>query len=264
MSHFYAVVLVPKNALVPADPTNKPRWKKGGQVYVKHFIEHQMERYSERRKVDKYDRDCSCIGWDAKMDARKKADGVLTIEEAKEILEERTPKELPEVQAVIDKDGHAFDLSPELEEVYDKLWNEILQPREEAEQTFCEAHPMHGKPDPECDECAGTGTYRSTYNPESKWDWCRVGGRWACVIQKKKWKSDDNGFNFNDDCESLHLNTMNVEEILKDWEPTDAPLVIITPDGEWHERGEMGMFGMFRCAPHDVGSWRDAAKKSTR
>jgi len=49
--------------------------------------------------------------------------------------------------------------------------------------------------------------------------------------------------------------------LLADWEPTDAPLAILTPDGEWHERGAMGMFGMFRCDPHEPVQWRDAAKQ---
>ena len=34
------------------------------------------------------------------------------------------------------------------------------------------------EPTPDCEDCNGSGTKVTTYNPASKWDWYQVGGRW--------------------------------------------------------------------------------------
>lgn len=66
----------------------------------------------------------------------------------------------------------------------------------------------------------------STYNPNSKWDWYVIGGRWD------GWINDRDGRN-----ESLLDNTALTEETLA---RNKIPHAIITPDGQWHERGRMG------------------------
>jgi len=261
MSHFYLITLIPDNVLLPVDPTDSTQWTEEGTRYATTFIQDQMARYCEGRDVDEYDRTCSCVNWAASMAARQRANEVLSMDEARSLLQQRTAKELPEVHAHLEKEGHTFNLSEELSEKYEALWSEILRPQEEAQEVFCKAHPLHNKPDTECEECKGSGTVRSTYNPESKWDWYRIGGRWAGEIQKKRLTSVDHGFNFDAACEALHRNAMTVSAVLTQWEPTDAPLAILTPDGEWHEKGAMGWFGVFKCSPHDTLQWREAAKK---
>ncbi|WP_144628926.1 hypothetical protein [Arthrobacter woluwensis] len=62
------------------------------------------------------------------------------------------------------------------------------------------------------------GNLWSTYNPESKWDWWVIGGRW-----------NDN------------VIAGNIGPIVSLKKRTFA---VITPDGEWHESGRMGWFGM--------------------
>lgn len=62
------------------------------------------------------------------------------------------------------------------------------------------------------------GNKWSRYNPDSKWDWWVIGGRW------------DNA--------ALPGNMGSVQDVAK---PTFA---VITPDGEWHEKGHMGWFAM--------------------
>jgi hypothetical protein len=66
----------------------------------------------------------------------------------------------------------------------------------------------------------------STCNPDSKWDWYVIGGRWD------GWINDRDA-----SCECLADNTALTEEsIARD----KIPHAIITPDGVWHERGQMG------------------------
>jgi hypothetical protein len=37
-------------------------------------------------------------------------------------------------------------------------------------------------PDPECDLCGGTGSFQTILNPNGKWDWYRVGGRYQGAL----------------------------------------------------------------------------------
>lgn len=83
------------------------------------------------------------------------------------------------------------------------------------------------------------GNYLSTYNPNSKWDWYRIGGRWDGEIQSNRRRSEG-GFNFSDDHEQVQYNVCDVNELPEDLHS----FAIVTPQGEWIERGQMGWWGM--------------------
>lgn len=91
------------------------------------------------------------------------------------------------------------------------------------------------------------GNLLSTYNPNSKWDWYEIGGRW------------------NDTLITLSCTKTN-EDIVDqiDWDKTPVPFAFITPDGKWHERGEMGWWAIV-SNEKDNSEWeeefRDAVKK---
>ena len=80
----------------------------------------------------------------------------------------------------------------------------------------------------------------STYNTESKWDWYRIGGRWDGWITGNE-QTSDGGFNFGPGHETVENNVATTEQALK---RAIIPHAIITPDGEWHERGQMGWFAI--------------------
>lgn len=65
------------------------------------------------------------------------------------------------------------------------------------------------------------GNILTNYNPKSKWDWYEVGGRWSGIIPNNE----------------IKVNDIDVKKI-------DTPYAIVTPDGEWIERGQMGWWGM--------------------
>lgn len=77
----------------------------------------------------------------------------------------------------------------------------------------------------------------TTYNPDSKWDWYEVGGRWSGFLVLKERNSDGS---------IKETNEAYVYEI--DWEYMKenkySPFCFIDEDGDWHEKGEMGWFGM--------------------
>lgn len=70
----------------------------------------------------------------------------------------------------------------------------------------------------------------STYNPESKWDWYCEGGRFSGLPL----------INRDDDEESCTEATVK----MVDWDSVDIPFCVVTPDGEWHEEGNMGWFAL--------------------
>lgn len=98
----------------------------------------------------------------------------------------------------------------------------------------------------EKDEIGKNGEVYSTYNPQSKWDWWRIGGRWDGLVStdSKRRESKDQGFNFSDEHEQLHNNVVIVSKLprLKD----NVPFALLTPDGKWHEKGDMGWWGMVK------------------
>ena len=68
---------------------------------------------------------------------------------------------------------------------------------------------------------AEDGSILSTYNPNAKWDWYHVGGRWRGRIPG----------------DEVKMSEVNIDKI-------DPPYAFVTTDGEWVERGEMGWFGI--------------------
>lgn len=69
----------------------------------------------------------------------------------------------------------------------------------------------------------------STYNPESKWDWYSVGGRWDGFLH---YKDSDPGF--------AETNEAYLHELDMDYLLEHTPFCFVTVDGEWREKGEMG------------------------
>lgn len=70
------------------------------------------------------------------------------------------------------------------------------------------------------------GDLLSTYNPNSKWDWYSVGGRWNKYIKT---------------LDGEQVNEAYVNEV--DWKES-TPFAFITPNGEWHEKGKMGWWAI--------------------
>jgi hypothetical protein len=70
----------------------------------------------------------------------------------------------------------------------------------------------------------------SRANPDGKWDWYVIGGRWDGWILDRECKS-----------QRVEDNLASVEHAIAHRKLTHS---IVTPDGVWHERGEMGWWGI--------------------
>lgn len=77
----------------------------------------------------------------------------------------------------------------------------------------------------------------STYNPDSKWDWWVIGGRWSGFLVLKERDEEGN---------IVEVDQADFDEI--DWDymftHDKIPFCYVCPDGDWCERGRMGWWAM--------------------
>ena len=71
------------------------------------------------------------------------------------------------------------------------------------------------------------GNIYSTSNPDAKWDWWEEGGRWNGLLKVG----------------NKRVNSALVKDI--DFTEPFSTFAVLTPDGDWHEQGFMGCFGMY-------------------
>jgi hypothetical protein len=139
------------------------------------------------------------------------------------------------------------------------------------------------------------GDRLSTYNPDSKWDWYEIGGRWqgmlilkgrkkglrgTPVYGMKPAKGYDGAFVSDIDFEAMKRREAKgiipYEAALKDFVqgeaygremfPAEADYIkqmtafhtyaVVTPNGEWHAPGEMGWFGVSSETPEEARTWQ--------
>ncbi len=70
----------------------------------------------------------------------------------------------------------------------------------------------------------------STYNPASKWDWYKIGGRWDGWFYDRIQRAG-----------SISGNLATAEHLL---DRQEFPFALLTPDGRWHDRGSMAWWGV--------------------
>lgn len=127
-----------------------------------------------------------------------------------------------------------------------------------------------------------TGAVYSTYNPDSKWDWWSVGGRFGAKLLSKSNHCLYDYLPVSDiDFDAMRQNDLEdltpyqefidgdhffKKEYLLALYPDEETYIrkvtefstfaVLTPDGEWHEEGEMGWFGCSSETPEEDTAWR--------
>ena len=93
----------------------------------------------------------------------------------------------------------------------------------------------------------------SRYNPDSRWDWYSIGGRWHSYLYLKE--LDGNG-------DRIRVDQASFGEI--DWDymidKGTIPFCFVTEDGDWVEKGEMGWWGMVSNETPSE-SWKETFKR---
>lgn len=147
------------------------------------------------------------------------------------------------------------------------------------------------------------GNIYTTYNPNAKWDWYQVGGRWGGSLKlKKSARKNYCNMQFVDEARIGDVDFSNdsdsYREALRFWEivvdgakPDDgedfftiynkefflsyygdketyarsqsqwSTFAVITPDGIWHEKGEMGWFGASSETPDEAKDWDEGYRE---
>jgi len=93
------------------------------------------------------------------------------------------------------------------------------------------------------DMVSDNGDLLSTYNPNSKWDWYEVGGRWNLCL------CTADGTLTNEDY-SGQIN----------WNESELPFAYVDPVGAWHERGNMGWWATV-SNEKDLKTWEREFKE---
>lgn len=88
----------------------------------------------------------------------------------------------------------------------------------------------------------GTWHEYSSYNPNSKWDWYELGGRWSGELKLKTKQDGDQALKKD----ITNLNDISTFAVLK--------------DGKWYEKGDMGWFGIV-VNEMDEKEWDKQLKK---
>ncbi len=221
MSHYVVQVIIPKDT-----------------DFSEKVVGKILEPFDENIDVEPYQKKCSCIGFKAKMDV------------------------LNELQLEMDPIRDEFkefctlnDIQP-FTSSYDYEWNKRLEPILKKEKELLQIHPLKDTPNPKCDDCDGKGFYESTYNPQSKWDWYSIGGRWDGRYKEFKSQDDDNILSvdklFNasnryiDVLESLNWDMTRLDKLdIKP--PNPFSFALVTPGSDWFSRGEMGWWAVVSC-----------------
>lgn len=263
MSHFVTLVLVNTHCSRNKSLKDLPK-SQSDLESIREKVEELLTPYDENMEVEEYDRDCGCGDWRAYRESSDHADSVFgTINTIRDRFAENRPQnETPEQRQ--------------------QEWEKVAAPWTKIKDEFYQKADK--SPDTDCGDCGGTGKYKSTYNPKSKWDWWVLGGRWTGYFEGKDFKPEDNPNNLetcflcrgtgmrNDELgksiradkpeytcngcggtgrrlkhppqwEKVPTDMMPVSSILKMDNPI-IPYAVVTPDGEWHQKGDMGWFGI--------------------
>ena len=283
MSHFSVVVLLPRNT-----PRNREVIEeKAGEL---------LAPYDENLEVPEYDCECWCLGHVAQKEVGEITDKKYgTIGEIRnKFWKDHPGPQAPMETADISKEEmkKLWEKYSKEEAVHNKIWQKLTGPRFKEFEKLLKKHPKRKASDPDCEECHGKGTYRSTRSLKAKWDWWTVGGRWTggfdpgydpdedprnleeCNLCKgtgtrtmpvpgepdwKPKKGECNGCGGKGISTKFQLapftrDVMPANKIPKDY----VPFAIVTPDGKWHEKGEMGWWAM---VSNEDKSWEKKGKE---
>lgn len=187
-------------------------------------LEEQLAPFDEEREVPIYDKECYCINRIAHNAANDKAAAELDFD----------------IDTVRKQYWALSD-----EERTNEKWDTLVKPHQELTAKYEKEHPLYGRPNPDCEDCHGAGTYKSQYNPHSKWDWYSIGGRWTGYFKLKPGATGELGeLGVGDNKPEYDADIARVRDI--DWKKMEQPTATfaVLHDGEWYEKGDMGWWGM--------------------
>jgi len=220
MSHFAVNLIIPIKI-----------WELGNDE-IKSFIESQMEMFDEQKETPRYRQYTK-----AEL-IEKEREEIKGYEKGTYAEYKKNPKKY---KAECSNEKHINYVSKEFP----------LRLKWTDEEVYTHAIRYY-----EPEDIGKDGEVYANHNPHGKWDWYRIGGRWAgWLTNREKELETDNGFNFNTPQEIKDNSCTTKEAIEKDY----IPFAILTPDKEWIERGQMGWWACVSNEKDDE-KWNYEAK----
>lgn len=231
MTHFTV------GAIVPNSLSN-------GQV--NELLQRLMKPFDESFAVPEYSAECYCVGEIAQAYGRKMANRLVgTWDERRDLFAiDHPPMTMSKASPNFDW-GHYHNTRQDQWNAFNAAF---AQEWAFTERDYTEQHPAFAQPNPTCETCGGSGVYRTTRNPNGKWDWFRVGGRWDGVIKGEPRDDGQGGFNFGLEHTELGNNMRPVQDFISAAEHSRGDLcyftALVTPEGEWIGVGNVGWWGI--------------------
>jgi len=226
MSHFFTIAIIPDDC---ADP--------------KAEVARLLAPFDENLQVKAYKEECGCMRDEHREAKQRMLEGVLCSIDTMRDQHATLQKALN----LKDNDWKE-DSNPDDVKLSKELWTARINLREQFEAAINARVGDKRIADPECEDCKGTGQRKSKYNPKSKWDWYALGGRWNGTI-RNAYRGEEKGFNFDEQFRQIGENVIRVSDysdLLENPDTRDevSSFAVVTPDGEWLEKGSMGWWGM--------------------
>ncbi len=129
-------------------------------------------------------------------------------------------------------------------------WEEQLAPYQENNMGTCPKEYLEWVPDEDADD----GGYWE--NPNRKWDWYLMGGRWTGFF---KLKSGSRGILGEPGILTDQATTGSDQARLKDIDTEDMPATFgVVKDGQWYAKGLMGWWA---CVSDESDNWEEEFSK---
>ena len=221
------------------------------------YLANVLWRYDENRSVPEYDEPCRCADWRvSKLVCETMLEQFGDFDEVFRQPWNDRINQHPDMQALVE--SWREDWTPDEKYAYSDLlgairkrvdeemggWRAHTAPYFETQDRLRDEHPLAGVPDEGCEDCRGTGTTRSTYNPEAKWDWWVIGGRWdGFMSQAGDITEEGDPFPYDDKFKTYERNICTVGELLVRVEADPDKLTFALLTDRWIERGDMGWWG---------------------
>ena len=248
MSHFTVLVLLPDNFT--------KQFVMGVLDGVREEVDKVMGPFSENLEMDRYETPCWCIGRVSESVAMGTVEAIYPVDELRRRFHS-SPLGIQASEIEYGKSTLPVEEHSRILREAKAMWREMAAPRDGMYDVVLKAHPMKDLPSPTCETCTGTGVRTTTSNPNGKWDWFRIGGRWDGILTGRDVVSSDNGFNFHKRHDGVDGNACLVRDIAKNKDGSRMiPFAIIDLNGQWHQKGDMGFFAIVH---NENDCWEDTA-----
>jgi hypothetical protein len=182
MTHFAVLVLAPAGTTIND---------------AEKAVEPLLAAYDENLAVPEHEEECWCVGSAAEAAGLSAAWSQERVAERERLRQafaalgqrlrqvthaEPLGSDFESAIATIEQEAIRAELTGQRRKLEEE-WRALLEAGDAAAKKVTAAHELYRKPDAGCEQCGGTGRWRTTGNPQGFWDWWEIGGRWTGLLE---------------------------------------------------------------------------------